>query len=138
MAFCPKCGTQIPEDTKFCPGCGAEVGAPAAPAAPAAAAPAAPTFTEEEIKAGQGWAILAYLSWACLFPMFLCKDNKYVRFNANQGLVLAIFSTIGYCIPFIGWILSIFCFVLTVMQLIAVCKKQTKVMPLLGKIKILK
>ncbi len=35
MAFCTRCGTQVPEQSRFCPGCGAPAGVAAAPAPPA-------------------------------------------------------------------------------------------------------
>lgn len=41
--FCPKCGTQIPDGSKFCPGCGSPVAGQTAPAAsPQPASAAAP------------------------------------------------------------------------------------------------
>ena len=52
MAFCPKCGSQIPDGSTFCGSCGNQIatakqaGAPAAPsAAPTFTPPSAPTFT---------------------------------------------------------------------------------------------
>lgn len=138
MAFCPNCGKEIPEDTKFCPGCGAQIGAAEQAPQPVKEAEALPVFEEEELTAGQPWSILAYLSIAVLFPIFMAKDNKYARFNANQGLVLLIATAICTCIPFVGWVLEIPLIVFDVLQIIAVCKKQVRVVPLLGKIKILK
>ncbi len=170
MAFCPKCGTQIADDTQFCPSCGAAIGAqPAAEAKKAESfkekvTESAPEFEAEEIEAGQGWSILAYLGIAVLFPIFLAKKNRYARFNANQGLVLlilaaaasvisSIFSAIssagaaagsgilialGLILSLPFYAVSLFALVLTVIAIIAVCRKQVKSLPVVGKIKILK
>lgn len=58
--FCPKCGRQLPDGTKFCGGCGAALnaGAPVeAPVNPVYAAPAAPVYAEPveaPVKEGAG------------------------------------------------------------------------------------
>ena len=67
MAFCPKCGTQVPDDSQFCPACGAQVGAAEQAPQPVKEAEALPVFEEEELTSGQPWSILAYLALAVLF-----------------------------------------------------------------------
>ena len=42
--FCPNCGNQIPDESKFCPSCGTAIGAPAQgePARPSSGMPPVP------------------------------------------------------------------------------------------------
>ena len=145
MAFCPKCGTQVPDDSQFCPACGAQVGAAEQAAQPEKKDEALPVFEEEELTSGQPWSILAYIALAVLFPIFMAKNNKYARYNSNQGLLLLIAGAIGSVItpiPIVGWIcgpaIESVVLVFAVLQVIAVCKKQVRRVPLIGKIQILK
>lgn len=111
MAFCGKCGTQLNDDVQFCPACGAKVGAAepvanAAPAAQPAGAPAAPnafqkftdtadstnTFDPNDIASNKVVSALAYLGILFWLPLVACKNSKFGRFHANQGLLLLILS----------------------------------------------
>lgn len=57
--FCEKCGSQIPDDSKFCTGCGAVIAADAAPAAAAAVATAAKPITLSKKTITIGVAVIA-------------------------------------------------------------------------------
>jgi uncharacterized RDD family membrane protein YckC len=90
MAFCAKCGKELPAGATFCPNCGAPVGAATAGAAPGAAAASAPasgfeTLTRDQ-KAQEYWiqrlvafiidaiivyAVLAVLFIVVAFPAFI-------------------------------------------------------------------
>lgn len=50
MAYCPKCGTNLPEGARFCGICGAQVTAPEAPAAQAA-----PSYAQYQQPASSGY-----------------------------------------------------------------------------------
>lgn len=88
MAFCSRCGSEIPEGTAFCPTCGTPVGA--APVAPSVADPYDHTaeFTEEEIKEGRIFAMMCYLTglFGVLITYIACKDNGFAKFHARQSL----------------------------------------------------
>lgn len=108
MAFCSKCGASLEEGAQFCSACGT----PVAPEQPAPAAkPSKSTgtvdfsdtiaslnnttdttddFDPNDIAQNKAMAILAYLSWLVLIPLFAAKDSRFARFHVNQGLVLAI------------------------------------------------
>ena len=96
--------------------------------------------------------ILAYLGILFLVPYFAAKESPFAKFHANQGCVLFIVeiaisilaAILGY-IPFIGWILSILlyllslgCFVFAILGIINAAKGEIKELPLIGKYKILK
>ncbi|MEL7655166.1 MAG: hypothetical protein AAGU75_04570 [Bacillota bacterium] len=51
-------------------------------------------FEEEDIKQNKTMAGLAYLLF--FIPLIACKDSKFGRFHANQGLLLLILSVLGY------------------------------------------
>ena len=51
-------------------------------------------FEEEDIKQNKTMAGLAYILF--FLPLIVCKDSKFGRFHANQGLLLLILSVIGY------------------------------------------
>ena len=43
-----------------------------------------------DIEKNKPMAILAYLSWLVLIPLFFAKKSKFARYHTNQGLVLVI------------------------------------------------
>ena len=102
-------------------------------------------------------AILAYFSWLVLIPIFVAPKCKYVRFHANQGLVLAIVE-LGYGIlskilmnVFTAFSVKLGILVFTIMSLSGIAflimmiigivnaaSGKVKELPTIGKIKILK
>ena len=51
-------------------------------------------FDAEDIKQNKTIAGLAYILF--FLPLIVCKDSKFGRFHANQGLLLFILSVAGY------------------------------------------
>ncbi len=180
MAFCSKCGTQLNEGQKFCPSCGAPVEAPvkeqteareqqAQPADTAAkndftakiaglnnTADTTSEYDAQDIQNNKAMAILAYLSWLVLIPLFAAKESKFARFHCNQGLVLAI-TEIIYVIAYeilsavilaISWrlvflvsiigIVGIVFAVVSIIGIVNAANGKAKELPIIGKIKILK
>jgi len=109
MAFCGKCGTQLSDGVRFCPSCGAEVQGAASAQNGAGNQQGTPVnnavnsftntadstsqYSAEDINANKGMAILSYLSWLLLIPLFAAKTSPFAKFHVNQGLVLAIIET---------------------------------------------
>ena len=123
MAYCGKCGTPIDEGVKFCPACGAALQM----AQPEAVLPEQPEPTAEEklqqatqaidsmaqklgntadhsaeydktdAEANKVMALLSYLGILVLIPVFAGKHSPFVRYHANQGVVLLL-AMIGYSI----------------------------------------
>jgi uncharacterized membrane protein len=102
-------------------------------------------------------AILAYFGFLFLIPLFAAKKDPLARFHTNQGLVLFIISFVTSNVSnFIGELLlkvspiltlissglfgivSIACFVLSVIGVINAWKGLTKPLPIIGGIRILK
>lgn len=176
MAFCSKCGAQLNEGENFCPSCGApvETQANAAPnAAPNAQQPGGndlsaklanlnntadttAEFDAQDIQANKGMAILAYLSWLVLIPLFAAKGSKFARFHSNQGLVLAIAEAAFYIayailravilaiswrlyflVTIIGLVALIFP-VVSVIGIVNAANGKAKELPVIGKFRILK
>ena len=109
-------------------------------------------FDPEDIQKNKGMAILSYISWLVLIPIFAAKDSKFARFHANQGLVLAIAEIVVSIvlgilddIPYIGWIFSVIsglfgllCLVLAIIGIVNAANGKAKELPLVGKFKLLK
>lgn len=57
-------------------------------------AEAADRYDAEDIKQNKTMAGLAYILF--FLPLIVCKDSKFGRFHANQGLLLLILSVAGY------------------------------------------
>lgn len=51
-------------------------------------------YDEEDIKQNKTMAGLAYILF--FLPLIVCKDSRFGRFHANQGLLLLILSVAGY------------------------------------------
>lgn len=55
---------------------------------------AAEFYDAEDIKQNKTMAGLAYILF--FLPLIVCKDSKFGKFHANQGLLLLILSVVGY------------------------------------------
>ncbi len=181
MAYCKKCGTELDEEAKFCPSCGQatdsadtaekiqdklddvteNIGENFDDAAEKikdafedfnSTKDSTAEYSESDRKDNLVMALLSYIGILVLVPIF-ASESKYVRFHANQGLVLficeiilAIAGAIIGIIPILGWIVApIFGFVFglvalafAIIGIINVAMGRAKELPLIGGIKILK
>lgn len=148
MAFCSKCGSELPADAKACPNCGnpVENAQNTTQAAADAVKNATKTadytaqFDPKDIADHKVMAILCYLGWLFLIPLLAEKDSPYVRYHLNQGIILFIASVISGVLTAIciGVITDIICFVLMIIGIVNVCNGQAKDLPLIGKFRLLK
>ena len=173
MAFCSKCGAKLEDGSKFCKSCGEPLKMSTEDKVSAAAADftekvskindtedTTSEFDQKDISDNKVFAILAYLSWLVLIPIFAAKDSKFARFHANQGLVLCIVETIWWIISaIVGGILGVLLWrvfavvwlinlifrlvdvlflVFAIIGIINAAQGKAKVLPIIGKIKILK
>ena len=53
-------------------------------------------FDNEDIQQNRTMAGLAYILF--FLPLIVCKDSRFGRFHANQGLLLLILSVVGYLV----------------------------------------
>lgn len=106
----------------------------------------------EDVQKNKGMAVLAYLSWLLLVPLFCAKESKFARFHVNQGITLAIFGTIWWLIeiiisactawiPIVGSIVgallaipNLFFLVFVIIGIINAVNGEEKPLPLFGKI----
>lgn len=170
MKFCANCGKQMDDGVKFCPGCGTPAAEPEKQAEPTVqdtitqkfeqfnnTADNTAEYDQNDISSNKAMAILAYLSWLVLIPLFAAKDSKFARFHTNQGLVLAI-AEIAYAIVvailnaifiFISFrlaavmstifsIASLAFLVLTILGIVNAANGKAKELPIIGSIKLLK
>lgn len=173
MAFCSKCGAKLEDGSKFCESCGEPVKMSAEEKVSAAAAyftekvskindteDTTSEFDQKDISDNKAFAILAYISWLVLIPIFAAKDSKFARFHANQGFVLCLIETgwwlvsaiVGGILGFILWrafvlvwlinlifsLVNILFLVLMILGIVNAAQGKAKELPIIGKIKILK
>ena len=84
-------------------------------------------------------AVLAYLGILVLIPLLVepAKNSPFVRFHANQGLILLIVGLLS-AIPVLGCVVGVFCLVLTIMGIINAVNGRMKELPLIGRFRLLK
>lgn len=183
--FCPNCGLEITGNSKFCPYCGSPIAPPdAKPQPPPQPEPQphyephyesqpqpiptpqpSPNQFEEPGEMPNSMektlALESYLGLLVLAPIFGAKQSSFVRYHANQGLVLfltslalwilmtinssimiALYSSgIRIVFSILGILLtlaSIGLFVLAIIGIVNAVKCRMKELPLIGKFKILK
>jgi len=118
------------------------------------------SYTPTDIESNKVMAVLAYISFLVLIPLFAAKDSPYARYHTNQGLVLfllsmacgvicSLISSILAWIPIIGWIMAflisiiewaigIVTLVLMILGIINAATGKAKELPIIGSLKILK
>ena len=88
--------------------------------------------------------ILSYIGILVLIPIFAAKDDPFVRYHANQGLVnfiVALVAGVLTAIPIVGIVaglVGIVCFVFSILGIINAVKGEMKPLPFIGGIKIIK
>jgi uncharacterized membrane protein len=101
MAFCSKCGTQVPEGAAACPNCGTAQGS----SAPAASKGG----LESNIAAALAYVWLLAILWLLMEPY---NKDRFVRFHSFQalafGVIWFVLTSILGMIPILGWLLLIF------------------------------
>lgn len=161
MAFCNKCGNQLPDGANNCPNCGAPAGNTQQNTQNAQnfvnnmmnTNDTTSQFDPQDINDNKGMSVLAYIGFLFLIPLLARPNSKYARYHTNQGLVLfllelaigvvtGIFGIIPIAGLIIGGLLSavggIFTLVLMIMGIINAAQGQAKELPLIGKITLLK
>lgn len=150
MAFCTKCGAELPEAAKACPNCGT-----AAATEPEVRDTLSSMMDTPEVEVdatdannNKVMGVLAYLGILVLIPILAAKESPFARFHANQGLVLWIAEIIaGVAGAILGWIpiigglistaLSLASLALTIIGIINVCNGKAKELPVIGKFTLL-
>ncbi len=104
-----------------------------------------------DIQNNKVMAVLAYLSWLVLIPLFAAKDSRFARFHVNQGIILAIIEiaialvrAILGGIPLIGWIIrlavgliSIAVLILAIIGIVNAVQGKAKELPIVGSFRII-
>lgn len=161
MAFCNKCGKQLPDGANNCPNCGAPAGNTQQNTQNAQdfvnnmmnTNDTTSQFDPQDINNNKGMSVLAYIGFLFLVPLLACPNSKFARYHTNQGLVLfllefalGVVTGILGIIPIAGLIIGgllsavggIFTLVLMIMGIINAAQGQAKELPLIGKITLLK
>lgn len=105
----------------------------------------------------KGMAILSYFGFLVLIPIFAAKNDPFARYHANQGLVLCILSIVcsvlsnlltnllAEAIPMLALVLSLVfglvslvIWVFAIIGIIHAAKGETKPVPIIGGITLLK
>ncbi len=99
MAFCSRCGAQVPDDAAFCTNCGnALKGGPQATHNTASqagetfkrvfvnTADTSGEFDPTDIANNKAMAILSYLGPLVFVPYFAAKTSKFAQYHAKQGM----------------------------------------------------
>lgn len=157
MKTCPKCGAQVADDAGFCTVCGFNFGAAGAAQSAPQGAPQPqpqPQYQQAPVAAAAPLyapvnpcdKVLGIVAVMCGFIGVILayfggdvngQRSDYLRFYANEGLVIALFTLISI-VPFIGWIWGIFMFVITIIAIVNACKGLTKPVLFFGTIRIIK
>ena len=117
-------------------------------------------YAPDDIQTNKVMAILAYISWLVLIPLFAAKNSPYARYHTNQGLVLFLLSLvwgvasslinmvlgwvpvlggiIAVLTGIIGFVVGIFCLVCMILGIINAAQGKAKELPFIGGITILK
>lgn len=161
MAFCNKCGNQLPDGANNCPNCGSPAGNTQQNTQNAQdfvnnmmnTNDTTSQFDPQDINNNKGMSVLAYIGFLFLVPLLACPNSKFARYHTNQGLVLfllefalGVVTGILGIIPIAGLIIGgllsavggIFTLVLMIMGIINAAQGQAKELPLIGKITLLK
>lgn len=151
MAFCEKCGAQIPENGTFCAACGAPVAAQAQPTRiPEQPADHTAEFDPEDVSQNKVIAMAAYIlgTVGIIIALLAAPQSKYAAFHSRQALKLDIVSTLllivsavlafTFIVPIAGAVCIAILFVVRIICFFQVCSGKAKDAAIIGKLPFLK
>jgi len=154
MYYCRNCGHMLEEGIRFCPSCGTPVYGADAEMKSSGTAEAIRSAENEDTE--KLFAVLSYFGILVLIPAFSSRKSGFVRFHANQGLVLLLAETAAWIVGAmihavlltVSWRLFLVASlwnliwipltVLSVMGIVNALKGLRKKLPLIGKFNLLK
>lgn len=97
-------------------------------------------MAEEQTSKIDPLAVLSYLSFFCLIPLFSSKKDEFLKFHVQQGFVLFVLEILlGFVslIPILGFIVwvfgGLFCLILSILGIINVVKGKKEELPVVGR-----
>lgn len=101
-------------------------------------------ITEADVNENKWIAAAAYILF--FLPLIAAKQSRFAMYHANQGLILLLLGIVCNIvlglIPFIGWILlpiaNLATLALAIIGIIQAANGQTKPLPVIGTISIIK
>ena len=75
------------------------------------------------------WAAVSYLWVGSLFALAARKNNEYVRFHANQGVLLFAISLPTMFIPLLGWLINLVLGILAIIGIVKALQGEKWVLP---------
>ncbi len=98
MPKCKKCGAHVSSDDIFCPMCREKITENTSKGSSGDRFGNLKTtedftraYSKNDINDNKVYAILSYIPFICFYPFFaIAKKSAYVKFHANQGVVLFI------------------------------------------------
>ena len=159
MVRCIRCGADIQENTRFCSHCGQAQEVVNTYPEPGyrqnrgsgtgggyrAGSANSSGFDPADIEDNRVISILCYFALLLLIPLLTRPYSQYVKFHANQGILLLIVmiaSRILDFIPIVGWLISwalnIFCVICIILGVINALGGQAKPLPVIGSYSVLR
>ena len=150
MASCKRCGTPLEERERVCPACGtaqrreaehlflhAESGRDESD-----------LYRPEERREGRVLCVLSYIPLVSLLVLLVSR-NAYMRFHANQGLVLTVsaltvnvlFFLLGLVVPplsFVALVCDIGFLSLVILGIVHAVQQRARELPLIGGVRLIK
>lgn len=148
MRVCPRCSKNVDDNAVFCPECGLKMAVneqqPNGGGAQGTQWNQQPAHgPEPENPCDKALGIVAVMfSFVGVIIAYFGGDVKgqrseYLRFYANEGLVMALFNLI-IAIPFVGWAWGIFMLVCEILAIINACRGVAEPVLFFGTIRIIK
>lgn len=97
----------------------------------------------EDVNNNKIMAIISYIGILVLIPIFAAKNSKFVKFHANQGLVLFLIALVVSALSrlkVIGWLFGIVDVVIVILAVVGIvyaAQGKAKELPVIGNWKLL-
>ncbi len=102
-------------------------------------------FSQNEVNKYKVYGVLSYIGILFIIGLIVDNNARYIRFHANQGIILLIAGIIGAMIgsvpivgELIGVIISIGVFVGAIIGIVTAIQGEEKPLPLIGGIRLIR